>query len=484
MFSIKELREGADRLLVEARAVIAYAEAEQRDMTPDERQKYDALLNKAESKKGTADAIERNEKMQAEFRMNNKSNAEVSDADRNYECREYLLNGTSPRSLTLAPQFSGSNFGAFLASPAFSAMVAEMSGKLDFVRRAGVQVMPLDFLGSVGFPVTSAEETGEAMIPDDASGAVDALPATESIGLNVYTSRVVTASISLTRDAAGFEDFISRKLAKRIARAQSRDFTRGDGSTGHSEGIMAGCDAIEAETLSYDSLAAVVAAVPEIYRLDASAAWSMNSDTLERCKNLPSGDSTPVWVPPSGGTPGLLLGFPVKLNPDFDWVNETNRAQTLTGADLAGGTFKLSVDGGVTKTAAIPAGASRHTVQRALESLVGLGNVEVTGGPLTTGEMTVTFHGSLLPTCPEISVDGALLTAPGAITAAVVSDRRKIVAAFGSFANGYLIRDFTSLGVTRISERFAELGQVGYVANRLSAGKVADKKALKVLSLA
>jgi HK97 family phage major capsid protein len=471
MYSVTELQANKDGKLTEAGAILAHASAEKRFLNSDEQRSVDALYSEAERIKATADAIEKNEKLQAELRASG-HNVATSDGDRNYEFRQYLTRGVVSPSFVPAPTINDSPFGAFLASPAFSALVADVSGKLDFVRKAGATQMTLDITGDVKIPVESAEETGEAVIPNDASGATDALPGELSIGVNVYSSRVITAPISLARDANGFEDFIGRKMAKRLARAQSRDFTRGDASTGHSEGIMAGCDAIEVDSLDDSPLEKILAAVPEIYKL-SGACWSMNDNTLEFYKQ------TRVWTPPFGGAPGLLLGFPVVVNPDFDWVNETNRVQTLTGAGLVGGTFKLSIDGGVTKTAPIAAGASRHTVQRELEKFVGLGNVEVTGA---TGAMTVTFHGSVLPTCPEISVDGAALTGGGTVTAAVVSARKKVLA-FGDFASGYMIRDFKALGVTRLAERFASVGQIGFIGFRLSGGKVVNKDAIKIVSL-
>lgn len=68
-----------------------------------------------------------------------------------------------------------------------------------------------------------------------------------------------------------------------------------------------------------------------------------------------------------------------------------NEQQTITLANVTGGTFTLSWLGRTTNPIAYNAGTA--DIQTALEAVIGIGNVTVTGGPLPSGTITVEFKG-------------------------------------------------------------------------------------------
>jgi hypothetical protein len=75
-------------------------------------------------------------------------------------------------------------------------------------------------------------------------------------------------------------------------------------------------------------------------------------------------------------------------------ATSANEVQTITPANVTGGSYKLTA-GGV-QSASIPASAvlpTAATVKTALEACVGAGNVDVTGA--AGGVLTVTFKGDL-----------------------------------------------------------------------------------------
>ncbi|MFI5457958.1 MAG: beta strand repeat-containing protein, partial [Isosphaerales bacterium] len=75
----------------------------------------------------------------------------------------------------------------------------------------------------------------------------------------------------------------------------------------------------------------------------------------------------------------------------------TSTVQTLSILGLpTGGTFTLTTSAPlpVGTTAAIPYNADAGTVQDALGAIIGAGNVVVTGGPLPSGSLTITFQGA------------------------------------------------------------------------------------------
>ena len=95
-----------------------------------------------------------------------------------------------------------------------------------------------------------------------------------------------------------------------------------------------------------------------------------------------------------------------------------NETQTVRVTNASGGTFTLTFGGGT--TAAIPWDATAAQIQSALEALDGLnpGDVTVGGGPVWSGNVTVTFTGTRANTnVDQMTAAGSLTVAPLAYTA-------------------------------------------------------------------
>jgi hypothetical protein len=89
----------------------------------------------------------------------------------------------------------------------------------------------------------------------------------------------------------------------------------------------------------------------------------------------------------------------------------TAEVQTITPSGTwSGGTFTLTFNGQT--TAAIAYNAVAATIQTALSALsgVGVGNVTVTGGPLSAGAITITFGGNLSGDQPQVTANTGLVT--------------------------------------------------------------------------
>jgi hypothetical protein len=127
-----------------------------------------------------------------------------------------------------------------------------------------------------------------------------------------------------------------------------------------------------------------------------------------------------------------------------------NEVQTLTVTGTpAGGTFKLQLPN-VGVTATIAFNASAATVKTALETLVGVGNVNTAGGALPGTPVTITFLGvyaglnvqeilvveSALTGGATPAADVAITTAAGAVAGA--TDGRQLLANVVGFCNTFL----------------------------------------------
>lgn len=96
---------------------------------------------------------------------------------------------------------------------------------------------------------------------------------------------------------------------------------------------------------------------------------------------------------------------------------ETDEVQKVTkSGTVSGGTFTLTFDGET--TAAIAFDAPAADVQTALENLVNIhpGDVEVTGGPVSTTALTFTFGDNYAgENVPQIVSDDASITGGGTL---------------------------------------------------------------------
>lgn len=96
------------------------------------------------------------------------------------------------------------------------------------------------------------------------------------------------------------------------------------------------------------------------------------------------------------------------------YVPAVDEQQTITVTDATGGTFTITYDGQT--TGSIAHDGSAGVVLAALEALSNIdpGDVTVSGGPLDTGPVTVTFIGALAGTdVPEMTVTSSLTGAGG-----------------------------------------------------------------------
>lgn len=105
----------------------------------------------------------------------------------------------------------------------------------------------------------------------------------------------------------------------------------------------------------------------------------------------------------------------------FDATDEVQSIAVYSGT-VSGGTFTLAfvlADGSTFTTAAIAHSANAATIEAAIDTAspaaIGDGDIAVTGGPLTTTPLTLTYSGASVAGANhgEVVIDGALLTGGG-----------------------------------------------------------------------
>jgi hypothetical protein len=99
-----------------------------------------------------------------------------------------------------------------------------------------------------------------------------------------------------------------------------------------------------------------------------------------------------------------------------------NAVQTLSLTGFTGGTFILSYQSQATPPLSFTSTASQVQTQLAALAGIGAGNVTVTGGPLNTSAITITFQGTLAGVyVPQLGLTTSLLVGAGTATQTVVN---------------------------------------------------------------
>jgi hypothetical protein len=116
----------------------------------------------------------------------------------------------------------------------------------------------------------------------------------------------------------------------------------------------------------------------------------------------------------------------------------TNEVQTLTpSGTISGGTYRLTFES--QQCAALAFNANAPAIQAALEALstVGEGNVRVTGGPISSGVVTIEFIGDLANMdVGAITVQSSLTGSTPAVAVAEATKGSGGPGTFGPYTNG------------------------------------------------
>lgn len=115
-----------------------------------------------------------------------------------------------------------------------------------------------------------------------------------------------------------------------------------------------------------------------------------------------------------------------------------NEIQTLTpSGTISGGTYRLTFEG--QQTAALAYNANAAAIQAALEALstIGEGNVKVTGGPISSGVVTIEFQGDLAKMdVGALTVQSSLTGSTPAVAVAEATKGSGGPGTFGPYTNG------------------------------------------------
>ena len=165
---------------------------------------------------------------------------------------------------------------------------------------------------------------GTAITPSD--------PTISSITLNAYGYKSLTLwAQELDEDEAiNLEQLIARTAGRDIGIQAGSAFTLGSG-TGEPKGFITACTnggtAAGTPFLNGDDLMSLFYSLAQPYRLSPGAAWQVSNSALQKMRKAKDTVGQYLWVPSLlVGTPDMFLGKPVRENPAMSAVASASKS--------------------------------------------------------------------------------------------------------------------------------------------------------------
>lgn len=335
MLETKKFREERSAVVTEARAITDLAEAEGKELTSDESQKVDELLEKSVKlnekitryEKLNALSVEQEEKLKKDAKENGNSEDEEKDNIKAYhdvfwKYQRLGEKGMNPEELKLlstrAQETTDNAAGGFLIEPEFSKKL-----EIALLAFGGMRSVASIFQTGTGatlpWPsVNSTENLGEWLDEGDEVDEQDEVFSSRDFEAWTASSKLVKVSVQMLQDSFfDLPGFLVDRLVERIARLTNLAYTVGDGAT-KPHGIITdaatGKLVASATAITFNELFDLKHSVDVAYRNENSR-FMFNDTTLKAISVLKDNQGRYMWQPDTReGAPSLLLGHAFVVN--------------------------------------------------------------------------------------------------------------------------------------------------------------------------
>jgi len=324
-----EMRQKRAALVKQAREILDKADAEKRDLTAEEEQQYDRIMEDVDK---LGKQIEREERMQALEKNLNTIGGEPHKPEpqtqhRNLRPRSteeyrnaymtYLRlgrNGLEPHEVR-ALQVGTDSEGGYLVPDEFEKTLIQGLEERNIMRGLATVITTS---GDRQVPVVSSHGTASWIAEEGAFSESD--EAFSQVVLSAYkVGTLIKVSEELLNDSAfDLEAYIAAEFARRIGTAEEAAFINGDG-TGKPTGVIGsagvGKTAASASAITADELIDLYHSLGRPYRVKAT--WLMADSTAKVIRKLKDNDGQYIWQPGlQAGQPDRILGRPVAISDD------------------------------------------------------------------------------------------------------------------------------------------------------------------------
>jgi HK97 family phage major capsid protein len=343
----KQMREKRGALVEQMQGMVAAAKAENRNLSNEENQKFDAISNEVDELRSAAARIERAEELKKEMAAKAEELRDLAP-DAKVEARDafnaYLrkgMNGINAGEARALAELRGTDtqvtttdgLGGFLVPENWSDFVSATElFKSDIEQVATV----IRTANGQHFNLPANDDTAvvAAILGEGtAEGVSDMTFTNVKFEPFTYSSKIVKVSNQLISDNAfDLGSFVGGQLANRLKRGINAHLTTGTGSSqpqGIVSGSTAGKTAASATAVTVSEVMDLFYSVDASYRNAPGAGFMMNSATAKAVRVLGFGSSNdfPAYVPGmSVGEPDMLFGKPVYINEDMDGIATGNKS--------------------------------------------------------------------------------------------------------------------------------------------------------------
>jgi HK97 family phage major capsid protein len=344
MPTTQQLREQRANIWDQMKEVMELAEREGRDLTAEEREKYDRAESDLDRLGADIERQERHEGRAAQLERVDRTGVvppqrgNAEDADKRYGAAfgawVRSIGGTSDleaddrlvlRNRGLDQQELralgvGTNTAGGYAVPAgfrneLIAQMAAFGGMLDLA-----QVIRTDSGGTLPWPtMNDTGNKGRILAENTVMTQTDVVFGQANLDAYMYSSDLVLVSFQLLNDSAvDVEAVLRGVLAERIGRIWNEHFVTGTG-TSQPDGIVTGAPigktgaAGQVTAITFDDVLDLVHSVDPAYR--GNARFLLSDAALKMVRRLKDADGRPLWEPSiQAGEAQSLLGYPVSIN--------------------------------------------------------------------------------------------------------------------------------------------------------------------------
>ncbi len=327
-------------LLKEARDVIDLAEKEEREMTDEENQKYDKILEDVENLSTSIDKEQR--LLQQEANVSNvedvledlkpdgkEGNGKPTDDEefRMKTFRKFLTRGVHGMSIEekRALSVGTDDEGGYTQPPEkFVEQLLKDVDDLVFIRQAATK-HPLKQAASLGVPTLEEDPADADWTTELATGSEDSDMefGKREFETNPFAKRIKISKTLINKSALNIEDVVRQRLAYKFAITEEKAYLTGNGTgkplgifTASASGIPTSRDVSEDNSTTaptFDGLLNAKYSLKQQYL--AKSAWMFHRDCLKILAKIKDNDNRYIWEQSvQVGQPDRLLGRPFYMS--------------------------------------------------------------------------------------------------------------------------------------------------------------------------
>lgn len=331
--TVNELRQKRAKAIHDAREILRLAGKENRNVTDEEKQRWDAFHAEADTIREQYERIERQEQTESELEQRTgkilefeQTNQNPADAERSKAFRSWLQRGFSGlnNNERRALQVDVDTSGGFLVTP--QEVVQTLIKAVDnmtLMRPLATKYM-VPTADSLGAPALDADPADAAWVSELSTGSADSTMAFGKRELRPHPmAQRILVSRTLLRKAANPEAIVRDRLAYKAAVVQENAFMNGSGAsqplgvfTASANGISTGRDVSTGNAttaIKFDGLINAKFALKPAYW--PNARWIFHRDAMKEIAKLKTGDGQYIWRESvMAGEPDRVLGLPALMS--------------------------------------------------------------------------------------------------------------------------------------------------------------------------